>query len=58
MSGGLAKACVPRKKYSVPEKIEFLIVRDLLFYCNKFKSFMGFYEMQIKAHNATAHHIF
>ena len=24
MSGGLAKACVPGKKYSVPEKIEFL----------------------------------
>ena len=24
MSGGLAKACVPGKNYSVPEKIEFL----------------------------------
>ena len=23
MSGGLAKACVPRKNYSVPEKLEF-----------------------------------
>ena len=31
MSGGLAKACVPRKNYSVPEKIEFLneIHKDL-----------------------------
>ena len=25
MSGGLAKACVPGKNCSVPEKIEFLI---------------------------------
>ena len=26
MSGGLAKACVPGKKCSVPDKIEFLMV--------------------------------
>ena len=25
MSGGLVKACVPRKNYSVPEKLEFHI---------------------------------
>ena len=30
MSGGLAKACVPRNKYSVPEKLEFLNVILLL----------------------------
>ena len=30
MSGGLAKACVPRKNYSVPEKLEFLIGNNFL----------------------------
>ena len=29
-SGGLAKACVPRKNYSVPEKLEYLI--EILLY--------------------------
>ena len=32
-------------------------IKDLLFYCNKLKPFMAFYKMQIKACNATAHHI-
>ena len=32
-------------------------IKDLLLYCNKFRPFMAFYKMQIKAHNATAHHI-
>ena len=32
-------------------------IKDLLFYCNKLRPFMAFYKMQIKAHNATAHHI-
>ena len=36
MSGGLAKACVPRKNYSVPEKIEFLY--DLMFPMSLFLS--------------------
>ena len=32
-------------------------IKDLLFYCNKLRPFMAFHKMQIKAHNATAHHI-
>ena len=32
-------------------------IKDLLFYCNKLRPFMAFYKMQIKAHNATVHHI-
>ena len=32
-------------------------IKDLLFYCNKLRTFMAFYKMQIKACNTTAHHI-
>ena len=32
-------------------------IKDLLFYCNKLRPFMAFYNMQIKAPNATVHHI-
>ena len=32
-------------------------IKDLLLYCNKLRQFMAFYKMQIKACNATAHHI-
>ena len=32
-------------------------IKDLLLYCNKLKPFMAFYKMQIKACNATVHHI-
>ena len=32
-------------------------IKDLLFYCNKLRQFMAFYKMQIKACNATVHHI-
>ena len=32
-------------------------IRDLLLYCSKLRPDMGFYKMQIKSHNATAHNI-
>ena len=32
-------------------------IKDLLLYCAKLRPYMAFYKMQIKAHNATAHHI-
>ena len=32
-------------------------IKDLLLYCNKLRPFMAFYKMQIKAYNATVHHI-
>ena len=32
-------------------------IKDLPFYCDKLRPFMAFYRMQIKACNATAHHI-
>ena len=32
-------------------------IKDLIIYCNKLRPFMAFYKMQIKAHNARAHHI-
>ena len=32
-------------------------IKDLLLYCNKLRPFMAFYKMQIKACNATSHHI-
>ena len=32
-------------------------IKDLLLYYNKLRPFMAFYEMQIKACNATVHHI-
>ena len=32
-------------------------IKDLLFYCNKLRSFMALYKMQIKACNAKVHHI-
>ena len=32
-------------------------IKDLLLYCAKLRLYMAFYKMQIKAHNATAHHI-
>ena len=32
-------------------------IKDLLLYCAKLKPYMVFYKMQIKACNATAHHI-
>ena len=33
-------------------------IKDLLMYCAKLRPYMAFYKMQIKAHNATVHHIF
>ena len=32
-------------------------MKDLLLYHNKLRPIMAFYKIQIKAHNATAHHI-
>ena len=32
-------------------------IKDLLLYCAKLRPYIPFYKMQIKAHNATAHHI-
>ena len=32
-------------------------VKGLLLYCAKLRPYMAFYKMQIKAHNAMAHHI-
>ena len=32
-------------------------IRDLLSYCAKLRPYMAFYNMQIKTHNNTAHHI-
>ena len=32
-------------------------IKDLLLYCAKLRPYMAFYKMQIKAHNATAHHL-
>ena len=32
-------------------------IKDPLLYCAKLRPYMGFYKIQIKAHNATAHHI-
>ena len=32
-------------------------IKDLLLYCAKLRPYMAFYKMQIKACNATAHHI-
>ena len=32
-------------------------MKDLLLYCAKLRPYMGFYKMQIKAHNITGHHI-
>ena len=32
-------------------------IKNLLLYCNKLRPFMAFYKMQIKAYNATVHHI-
>ena len=32
-------------------------IKDLLLYCNKLRPFMAFCKIQIKACNATAHHI-
>ena len=34
-----------------------LNIKDLLLYCAKLRPYMAFYKMQIKARNATAHHI-
>ena len=32
-------------------------IKDLLLYCTKLRPYLAFYKMQIKARNATAHHI-
>ena len=32
-------------------------IKDLLLYGNKLRPFMAFYKIQIRAHNATVHHI-
>ena len=32
-------------------------IKDLLLYCNKLRPFLASYKMQIKACNATEHHI-